>query len=138
MLSLTSSTFPSAMRTIIAPSPSTRARKSVLIVFVRRSAIDGPRLVEGFDVEGAEDIVDLAVAHAEEVQAPGQRRGVRCLLRSEAAVAAAVVRRADRAAACVRDRAEARRPVGDRHADGAAPLALHADALRRDVRPAAV
>ena len=60
------------------------------------------------------------------------------LHRPEAAVAAAVVGRAECAAAGVRDRPEAGRAVGDHHADVAARLALEADAVRRDLRPAAV
>ena len=72
------------------------------------------------------------------LQLPRQRDRVRRLHRAEAAVAAAVVGRAERAAAGVGDRAEARRAVRDHDADVAAPLALHADARRRDVRPPAV
>ena len=52
----------------------------------------------------------------------------------EAAVAAAVVGRAERAASGVGDRAEAGRAVGDGDTDVAAALALHADALDRDPR----
>ena len=58
------------------------------------------------------------------------------LHRPEAAVAAAVVGGAERAAAGVGDRTEAGGAVGDHDADVAAPLALDADAVRGDRRAA--
>ena len=85
-------------------------------------------------VERAEDVVQLPFGRAETL-APAREGGrVRGLLGPEAAVAAAIVRRADRPAPGVRDRPEAGRPVRDHDADVAAPLALDADALRRDAR----
>ena len=56
----------------------------------------------------------------------------------EAAVAAAVVRRAERAAAGLRHRAEARRAVRDHHADVAARACTRRRRCRRDRGPAAV
>ena len=81
-------------------------------------------------VEGAVDAHEVALARPRARHPRAQRRGVRRLHRPEAAVAAAVVGRAERAAAGVGDRPEARRAVRDHHADVAAPLALDADAVR--------
>src|SRR5512141_129061 len=126
------------MRTNIAPSPSTRASAFVLIVFVRDSVIAGPHLLEGGDVEGPERPVDVALVHAEHAELPREGNRVRRLHRPEAAVATAVVRRAERAAARVGDGAEARGAVRDHHADVATPLALGADAGRCDLGTAPV
>src|SRR5579859_3112031 len=123
MRSSTAVTRSPSIFTCIPPSPSTRASASTLSVFVRLLAIRAC-LLESSHVEGAEDAVDGAPVHAEHVQLPGQGDGVRGLHRPEAAVAAAVVRGAERSAAGVRDRAEAGRAVGDHDADRAAPLAL--------------
>ena len=54
---------------------------------------------------------------------------------TEAPVAPAVVRGADRTASRVRHRPEAGNALRHHHADGAATLALHADGMRRDLRP---
>src|SRR4051794_38053408 len=136
-----SATSPSAIRTYIAPSPSTRASASVRIVRVRRgSARSLTRLAlltegGGRRMERAEDAHDVDVLDAEPLEPASERPGVRRLHRPEAAVAAAVVARAQRAAAGVRDRPEARRAVGHHDAHVAAPLALDADAVRLDRRP---
>src|SRR5919198_4163454 len=138
MRSLTSCTSPSRTRTSIAPSPSTRASTSVRI---SRSAIAclalrGERSRAG--VERAVEAHDVALRQAVPRQPGAQRTGVGLLHRAEAAVAAAVVARAQRPTAGVRHRAHARRAVGDHDADVAAPLALHADAVRGDLRLALV
>src|SRR5688572_15110875 len=112
------------MRRNIAPSPSTRASRSVLIVRVS--------VTEGLGVEGPVDAHEVDLVHPEALQPRVQRLRPRGLHRAEAAVAAAVVGRAQRAAAGVRDRAEAGRAVGDHHADVAGALALDADAVRGD------
>src|SRR5262245_49175761 len=142
MRSLRSATSPSAMRTYIAPSPSTRASASVRSVRVRRSG-SLTRLAllperRGRGVERAVDAHDVALVDAEPAEPAAERARVRRLHRAEAAIAAAVVARAQCAAAGVGDRPEARRAVRDHHADVAAALALDADAVRRDRRAAAV
>src|SRR4029079_9127603 len=80
-------------------------------------------------VEGAEQAHDVALL---ETQVIAERAGGRRLHRAEAAEAAAVVARAQRAAARVGDRPEARRPVRDHHADVARALALDAHAVAAD------
>ncbi len=89
-------------------------------------------------VERAQRAHDAVVVDAERLPLLRERVDVRALHRAEAAVAAAVVRRADGAAARLRDRAEARGAVGDHHARRAACLALEAHARRRQPRRAAV
>src|SRR4051794_20308920 len=84
------------------------------------------------DVERAVDPLYVALGHAALRELAAQRRRVRCLHRPEAAVAAAVIRRADRAAAGMRHRPETR-DAAYQHAGGAAQLALDADAVRRRV-----
>src|SRR5215207_4276877 len=85
-------------------------------------------------VEAAVDPDEIALARAELRHAAAQRRAVGRLHRSEAAIAAAVVGGADRSTAGVRHRTKARRAVRDGHADGAAALALDADAVRAHAR----
>src|SRR5262249_7656526 len=137
MRSLTSVTWSPSISTLIAPSPSTRARYSVAIVLTRRSAIRA-HFVEFGDVERPEHALDALLVETVGAQPGAERSGVRRLHRAEAAVAAPVVAGAERAAPGVRDGAEARRPVSDGDADVAAALALGADAGRGDVRAAAV
>src|SRR4051794_27741210 len=120
----TSSTCPSWMRRNIAPSPSTRASRSVLIVRVS--------VTEGLDVEGPVHAHEVDLFHPQAREPRVERLRTRGLHRAEAAVAAAVVGRAERAAAGVGDRAQARRAVRDHHADVARALALDADAVRGD------
>src|SRR4051794_9781567 len=60
-----------------------------------------------------------------------QRSGVGSLFGAEAAEAAALIKRAERAAAGVRHRAEAGRAAGHHHTDGAARFALDTYAVRR-------
>ncbi len=88
-------------------------------------------------VEGAVHAHQVDVLGAELAMRALERRGVRRLHRPVAAVAAAVVGGADRAAAGVGDRAQAGRAVRDHHAHGAAALALDADAVRAHAGPAA-
>src|SRR5690348_12056992 len=113
MRSSTCSTCPSRRRTYIAPSPSTRARASVRSTRVRlpsadrlmRLALCAERLAGG--VERAERAQHVAVARAELVLPPGRQGcGVGRLLGTEAAVAAPVVGRTERAAAGVRHGAQ--------------------------------
>src|SRR4051812_30794669 len=89
-------------------------------------------------VEGAEEALDLALVQPLRAEERQQRPRVGGLLRPEATETAAGEGGAESAAACVRDRAEAGRPMGDAHADEAARLALRADARRRDLRLASV
>src|SRR5262245_33042640 len=117
MRSLRSATSPSAMRTYMAPSPSTRASASVRSVRVRRSGAF-MRLAllperRGRGVERAVDAHHVSLLDAEPAEPAGERARVRRLHRPKAAVAAAVVARAQRAAARVRDRPEAGRAVRD-------------------------
>src|SRR5215203_6390863 len=99
----TSSTRPSRMRRNIAPSPSTRASRSVLIVRVS--------VTEGLGVERAVHAHEVDLVHAEARQPWVERLRPRRLHRAEAAVAAAMVGGAKGTAAGVRDRAEAGRAV---------------------------
>src|SRR5215471_2739743 len=89
----------------------------------------------GVGVEAAEPAHDIRFAHTERAAEPsGKRCGVRCFLWAVAAVTATVVSRANRAAAGLRDRSKAWRSMGYHHANGSAPLAFHAYAVRRNVR----
>src|SRR5512134_3940533 len=108
MRSSTSATCRSRITTRIAPSPSTRARKSVLIVRRPLSAMPVACGAEGLlgRVEGVEGAAQVPPVRAQLLPFPGQGHGVRALHRAEAAVAAAVVGGAERAAARVGDRAE--------------------------------
>src|SRR4051812_48791893 len=126
-------TLLSRMVTVSAPSPSTRARFSTLIV-LRAMALGLQAEGLGVGVEGAVETVDVAFARADLGQFLRQRDGVRRLHRSVAAIAAAVEARAERAAAGMGDRPQARRAVGNHHADIAFELALDADAVRRHRR----
>src|SRR5215212_8587202 len=95
----TSSTRPSRMRRNIAPSPSTRASKSVLIVLVL--LMGSARLAERLDlgVEGAVHAHEVDLLHPEARQPRVERLRPRGLHRAEAAVAAAVIGRTECAAA---------------------------------------
>src|SRR6476646_8014168 len=126
MRSCTSCTWPSRMRTSIAPSPSTRASTSVRISrsAIARLALGAER--RGAGIERAVQPYDVLLGHAVAGHPRPECGGVGLLHRSEAAIAAAVVARAQRPAAGVRDGAHARRAVGDHHAHVAAALALHA------------
>src|SRR5437773_11477057 len=79
----------------------------------------------------------VALAYAQLTPLCRQRRGVRRLGRPEAAVTAPGERRAQRAAAGLRYRAEAGRPVRHHHAGVARTLALDAHAVPADPRLAA-
>src|SRR5688572_28244191 len=129
--SRTSSTWLSRRRTWRDPSPSTRAsgperssRSAMCLAELRRAR-----------VEGAEQPHDVDLLQPEVV---AERARVRRLHRPEAAEAAAVIARAQRPAARVRDGPEAGRAVGDHHADVAGPLALDADAVVADRGPSLV
>ena len=83
--------------------------------------------------EQATDVLALAAAAGER---PRERRRVGLLARAEAAVAAAPEGRAQRAAPALGHRTEARHALRDHHAHGALALALEADRLLADLRPA--
>src|SRR5262245_8207422 len=89
-------------------------------------------------VEVAVDLyqVQLPDTHAAEPRA--QRNRVRRLLRPVAAVTAAIICWAKRAAAGVSHGAETGRAVRDQHAHVSAQLAFHADAVGRRVRLALI
>src|SRR6516162_10835991 len=143
MLSLASVTWPSCTTTSRPPSPSTLARAGtvtdrppLVLPWVMRFGLLAER--GGVGVERAEHPGQVGMVDAEPLPPGRQRGGVGCLHRPEAAVAAACVRRAQRAAPGVRHRAEAGRAVRDHHAGDPGALALDAHAVPADVRPAAV
>src|SRR5208337_777498 len=82
-------------------------------------------------VKGAECPRYFLLASPKQFPFAGMRRGVRRLHRAEAAIAAAPEGRANRTASGVRHRPEAGHAL-DHHADRAAPLALDANAVRRN------
>src|SRR5512134_250469 len=137
MRSLTSATWPPRTSTVRPPSPSTRARASTTIVLLRALVLIGiTRHSEGGGpgVVAAEGPDELGPGGGELLLPPAaERGGVGRLGGAEAAVAAALVGRADRPAAGLGDGAEAGRAVGGHHADRAPPLALEADGVGRDV-----
>src|SRR6516162_8427500 len=91
----------------------------------------------GAGVEATERAHNIRFAHPEWAAEPlGKRCGVRRFLRAVAAVAATVVSGANRAATGVGDRSKAWRSMRYHHANGPAPLAFHAYAVRRNVRSA--
>src|SRR5690349_7697744 len=94
-------------------------------------ALDAERLRPG--IEPPECADELIVTHTQALPPLTERLGVRALHRAVAAVAATVVCRADRAAAGMGDRPEARRALRHHHAHRAAALALDADAVARDL-----
>src|SRR5512133_1741469 len=109
---------------------------SVLIVLVC-SAIGAANLLERLDVEGAEDAIHRSVVHAENSQLARERNGIRRLHRSEASIAATVVRRAESAATGVSDGTEAWRSVRHHHADVSPALAFGAHARGGNLRASA-
>src|SRR5262249_59610106 len=129
------------IRTCIAPSPSTRASAAVWIVRVSPSAI-GLQSLALFperlprSVEGAVDPDHVPLVHAEPLEPAREGRSVRRLHRAEAAVAAAVIARAERAAAGVGHGPEAGRALGHHHADVPRSLALDTNRMVRDGPPA--
>src|SRR6516225_6042443 len=88
----------------------------------------------GSRVEGAKDPADIALRHTEREELACDRRGVRGLGRPEAAIAAAAIGRADRAAAGLRDGAKAGCSPGDHDANGAPQFAFMTDAVPGDRR----
>src|SRR5579875_1785534 len=115
-------TWPSLTTISMPPSPSTRARAGTLIPRL-------PRVIRLPCVMGLSFLPD-GLGGAEREERPA-RRG------AEASVAAAAGRRAQRAAAGLGHRPEARRAVRHEHAGPPGALALDAHAVRADVRPAA-
>src|SRR5450755_2424688 len=130
------STFPALIRTVIAPSPSTRASALTRIVRLRRSfpfmsiAFFAERI--GIGVERAVELRQLALAQAEFLDVLGEAGGIGALLRTEAAVATAVVARAQAAAPGMGDGPQAGRSVRDHHAHLTAEFAFETDAMGRN------
>src|SRR5512143_2314729 len=88
--------------------------------------------------EEAPDVLGRELAHRRPVgEPPGEPVDVRALAWPEAAVAAPAHARTDRAAARLRDRAEARLAAGDHDALEPPALALEAHGLVGQLRPAA-
>src|SRR4051794_18805611 len=85
----------------------------------------------------AERAAERRVVDAERLPLPCERTRVRLLLRPEAREAPAAVQRAQRAAAGLRHRPEARNAAADHDAGRARALAVDADAVARDIRPPA-
>src|SRR5512134_3781248 len=123
MLSSTCFASPPSRRMVRAPSPSTRVMYPTWRV--RDSVISLALLAEGRGrrVVGAQGPHDVPPRHAHAGEHARERLGLRGLARAEAAITAAEVARAERAAAGVGDGAEARGP-GDQDADVAAHLAF--------------
>src|SRR5262249_8485519 len=92
----------------------------------------GPR------IESAVGERQLLLFYAQAAEPRAQRNRVRRLLRPVTAVTVAGICRAKRAATRVSHRAETGRAVRDQHAHVSAPLAFHADAVRRRVRLALI
>src|SRR3954471_8100173 len=136
-LSLASTTLSPSSTRVSAPSPSTRASTSTLIVLLAMAlGLLAERRRRG--VERLEQPADLAARRAERDQLIGERPGARRVARAEAAVAAARVARAQRAAAVVGHRPQAWRAVRDHDADVAAQLALDAHRVMGNIGLAAV
>src|SRR4249919_3961101 len=93
----------------------------------------GPE-VGGVGVEGPEGTGDVGRDDTQGLPLTAQGLGVRRLHGSEAAVAAPQVGGADRAAAGLGDRAEARRAPGHGHARRSPRLALRADTAGVEIR----
>src|SRR5512144_2717014 len=136
MRSFSSRTTPSRMRMSSAPSPSTRASVSTLMVRVLASLMRLALPAEGGGrgVVGAEHAADLLRRGALLRQPAGEARRVRGLNRAEAAVAAAAERRTQVAAAGLRHRTQARDTARHHDADRARAVARDALAGVRDVR----
>src|ERR1019366_7880583 len=119
-----------------APSPSTRASVSTLIVRVL-AFMTLALLAEGLGVgiEGSEHTHETSRRNVGREKGSAERRRVR---RLHGAEAAAGVARAERTAARVRDGTQARRAVRDHDSDISLELALDAHAMRGDVRLAPV
>src|SRR5215469_10909462 len=140
MSSLASVTRPFSVTISRPPSPSTRASTGTLTRVSGSCVMDRCLLAERLRVriERTERADQVIAARAELAPACGERRGVRRLHRPEAAVAAPVEARAQRAAAGLRHRAEAGRAVRHHHAGVAGAFALDAHAMPADPRLAAV
>src|SRR5712692_9489533 len=87
----------------------------------------------GVGVEGAEHPPQVPIIHAQSLPLFAESARVRRFHWPEAAVTAALIGRADRAAARLRHRAEAGYSFGDHHARRAPPLAFQADAVFRRI-----
>src|SRR5271157_5938174 len=108
MLSFTSMTRWSRIRTNKPPSPSTRARRSTLMVLAFMGFALFPERF-GVRIEGAEGAHKLRFGDAQGGPARAHRSGIGRFLWPEAAVAAAIISGAQGAAPGQRDRAETRR-----------------------------
>src|SRR5271167_63812 len=107
-----------------------------MVLLFMRLALFAERLSVG--VEPSEDAHQVAIAHTHFLPPRAECRSVGRFFRPETSVAAARVRRAERAATHLGHRAEARRAMRYHHADRAALFALHADAVWRGVRLASI
>src|SRR5579875_1888844 len=138
MSSLASVTWPSSATISSPPSPSTLASpgtRTRLPCVMRLRLLPERLRARGERPERADQV---ALTRAQLAPPRGQRRGVRRLGRPEAPVAAPGERRAQRAAAGLGHRAQARRAVRDHHAGDPGPLALDAHAVPADPGLAAV
>src|SRR5215467_1636693 len=141
MSSLVSVTWPSLTMISRPPSPSTRARAGTLMcrlpcVMLARLLVCGRAEWLGRGVKSAERTSQGWATRAEVLPDLGHRRGVRRFHRAEAAVAAAIDARAERAAASLRHWPQARRAVRHHHADPPGAFALDAHGVPADIRPA--
>src|ERR1035437_555558 len=139
MRSSTSVTRPSRVRMNIPPSPSTRARAGMRRVrFWVLAGISFALLAEGVGpgVERPEGSNQVWTRDPGALEPARKRRGVRGVRRTEAAVAAPTVGRAECTATGLRHRPETGRAGGNHHADVLTALALETDAVRGYVGPA--
>src|ERR1700693_2488955 len=83
----------------------------------------------GIGIESTERAHQILLASAKLAPAGAQRDGIRRLFRTEAAVAAARIGRADSTASSVGYRSQARYTPRHHHTDGAALFALHTDTM---------
>ena len=85
----------------------------------------------GVGVESAINAFERLVVHPELLQPTAERGRIRRFLRTETAIAAAIIGRAKRAAAGMGDGTKAWRAMGDHNAGVALKFALYANAMRR-------
>src|SRR5271157_1385074 len=137
MLSFTSVTRWSRTRTNSPPSPSTRARTSTLMVLAFMRFALFPESF-GVSIEGTEGAHKFRLGDAQGGPARAHRSGIGRFLWPEAPVTTAIVGGAERAAPGQRDRTQTRRAIRHHDADGPAPFALHAHAMRRRHRLPAI
>src|SRR5208283_321227 len=137
MLSFTSMTRWSRIRTNKPPSPSTRARKSTLMVLAFMRFALFPECF-GVGIEGTEGAHKFRLGDAQGGPTRAHGGGIGRFFWLEAPVAAAIVGVAKRAAPGQRHGTQTRRAVRHHHPDRPAPPALHAHVMRRRHRLHAV